>query len=661
MNTRKILIVGSVLALVLILVLRLRGIEDRPLSRDEYYSVTAVQSVLKHGVPSFHGGGFYPRALPMQYATAGICRILGENEASHRVIPVFFSVFSIPLLFALARCFVPWQVAFAIAAAFAVSAWQTEFGRFARMYTALQFITLLFFYAYYQAYRLGNMRWKYIPHFMCCAAITLHTLGALLVPFLLAAAVFNREDLGKRCLKISPSLAVAGCISTGFVFFWLKLMSFIWDKGVENPYPVGFVPMAKAGLSSGLESSFSFPGIPGLWLALMFMAAMGFTSLLVLLRFKFDLNRADSSLALVTALIAVVFHQLALAGIAVGFLVWRHDLLTNIWKKPKLFFAVVAIGLIGIGWISFAIVNPEFLATAGGKSTSESLRRLFFGFPDVYRPTISPWIQWVPMLSAIVALGLVVELLRIRHLPWSEMLWHPIWVCAFFAVVYGTAPTDIATTRYWFILYPLILLIVGMGIYHAICGIAKRFSWTSLSAGAVAGVLFLSLFLLTEDFQLRPLTHPKDPEVVFRTGRFKKLSEHWYPRSDERSPALVMADAAKKGKMVVITSMMTASAYYFPDDVKPIIMMPRDLDPRYRRHSRDQGRLNNWSGFPMAGDEEELRRMTAEEESILFARFVEPAHQKSPEQIWGAALKSKERIALSEDGRIETLSISLAR
>jgi hypothetical protein len=89
-------------------------------------------------------------------------------------------------------------------------------------------------------------------------------------------------------------------------------------------------------------------------------------------------------------------------------------------------------------------------------------------------------------------------------------------------------------------------------------------------------------------------------------------------------------------------------------------MMPRDTDPRYRRQARDQGRLNNWSGFPMAGDEEELRQMTAGRESILFARFVEPAHQKTPEEIWGPALKSMERVALSEDGRIETLSLSLA-
>jgi hypothetical protein len=89
-------------------------------------------------------------------------------------------------------------------------------------------------------------------------------------------------------------------------------------------------------------------------------------------------------------------------------------------------------------------------------------------------------------------------------------------------------------------------------------------------------------------------------------------------------------------------------------------MMPRDTDPRYRRQARDQGRLNNWSGFPMAGDEEELRQMTAGRESILFARFVEPSHQKTPEEIWGPALKSMERVALSEDGRIETLSLSLA-
>jgi hypothetical protein len=321
---------------------------------------------------------------------------------------------------------------------------------------------------------------------------------------------------------------------------------------------------------------------------------------------------------------------------------------------------VAAIGLIGVGWIAFALINPAFLATAGGKSASESLRLLFFGFPDVYRPTISPWLQWVPAVAALIGLGFVVEILRIRHMPWSEMLWHPIWVCVFFAAVFGTVPTDTSTTRYWFILYPLMLLIAAMGIYHVACLIAGRLGRETAATGAIAGVAFLLVFLLTEDFKVRPLTHPDDPAVYYRTGRFKKLSDHWYPRSDERSPALLLAEAAKNGKTVVITSLMTASAYYFPEGVKPIIMMPRDTDPRYRRQARDQGRLNNWSGFPMAGDEEELRQMTAGRESILFARFVEPSHQKTPEEIWGPALKSMERVALSEDGRIETLSLSLA-
>jgi hypothetical protein len=46
---------------------RFDGLESRPLSVDEYYSVTGVQYILEKGVPVFPTGGYYLRAWPLQY------------------------------------------------------------------------------------------------------------------------------------------------------------------------------------------------------------------------------------------------------------------------------------------------------------------------------------------------------------------------------------------------------------------------------------------------------------------------------------------------------------------------------------------------------------------------------------------------------------------
>ncbi len=659
MSYRRVLSVIAVLGLAVIFLIRLNGIDDRPLSRDEYYSATAVQRILETGAPAFHEGGYYPRALPLQYVNAAICKILGEDEASHRLLAVVFSVLSIPFLFLLARKFVPWQMALAVTFIFALSSWQTEFSRFARMYSALQFTTLLFFYAYYRVFREGSRRWTLVPYLAICFAITLHDLGILLIPFLLVAPWVGGEERAKPAKgAIARNLAAATMVGI-FGLGWRKFSSVIWDSGVSNQYPQGWEPEGKYGLADKLQDSFSIPGIPWMAAFALFAVLLGGTWLVTLFRTRDQLEKAEVPLALATAIIAALFHQLALAGLAAGFLVWRNLSPSFYLKNPRILIGLAVIGVIGVIWLGSAFVFPGILEAVDAKSRSEALRLTFFAFPDLHRPTISPWTKWVPKITLLLAAGIALELWRMRNLPWSKLVWSPFWALAYFALVFGTVPTELTTTRYWFFLYPLMILTAGCGFYSLVSQLGGRLE--PVAQAWIAAVVLFVPFLFTDDFFLKPLADPSNPNVIYRTGPFRKMSDHWYPRLDERSPGKVLSEQWEEGKTVVIPGVMSVSAYYIDDKIDPIMFMPRDEDERYRRQSRKGGTINNWSGFRLAGDLEELRTLTSKSENVLFSHILDEGFQSTPEEIWGDRIRSVEKIALSDDGRIETFSVMLRK
>jgi hypothetical protein len=68
----------------LVWTLRLDGLGERSLAWDEYYFAQSVGQILEQGVPAFETGGYYPRGLPLQYANAAICHIMGESETAQR-------------------------------------------------------------------------------------------------------------------------------------------------------------------------------------------------------------------------------------------------------------------------------------------------------------------------------------------------------------------------------------------------------------------------------------------------------------------------------------------------------------------------------------------------------------------------------------------------
>ena len=181
---RTIALLALLLGLTAGLYGRIDGFGLRPLAVDEYYFVQSVGFILDHGIPSYPSGGFYGRGPLLQYVTAAGTFVLGVNEFAFRFPSFLFSLGSILLAYAYGRRVMGRPAALALGLVLLVSSWQIEFARFARMYSAFQFVTLLFLIALDDAYVRGKMQRRYVPHLLVIIAILTHELGILLAPLL---------------------------------------------------------------------------------------------------------------------------------------------------------------------------------------------------------------------------------------------------------------------------------------------------------------------------------------------------------------------------------------------------------------------------------------------------------------------------------------------
>lgn len=133
------------LAVILVtgLALRLYRLGALGLAGDEDYLAITARSILVDWIPDLPGGLFYPRALPLSYLTAGVVGLFGASEVVLRLPSVFFSMLSIVGVYLWGRRWISPRVALLAALFMAISHWEIEVGRFARMYGMLSTSCLL--------------------------------------------------------------------------------------------------------------------------------------------------------------------------------------------------------------------------------------------------------------------------------------------------------------------------------------------------------------------------------------------------------------------------------------------------------------------------------------------------------------------------------------
>ena len=588
---------------------RIDGFGLRPLAVDEYYFAQSIGFILDQGLPSFPSGGYYVRGPLLQYLTAASAFLLGENEFAFRFPSLLFNLGSILLVYAYGRKVVGRPAALAVAVVLLVSSWHIEFARFARMYSAFQFSTLLFLIAVDDAYVRGNWTRRYLPHLLALIAISTHELGILMTPLLFLPLLTAR---GRSRFPSPGSMlrfALAGITTLMICVVFQRAHLRNW--GVVERLPDGYSPADSGG-------PLHLPDFP-FWSvsdsALVNLGALCGALLVAALavglwRFRRSTVTTTDLLAALLV-VAAAAHSFVVLGILALVLVFRERILEP-GRHPRrvLLLAGLAV-LLSTGWLAYGLTHLQALGqTPGGPSAPELLRRAFFGWPDFYIPLWLPFWRDFPLLSVLLLAALIYHLMTKLGTPVADWFGQPTFYFVYFALCFAILRSQYTETRYVFFIYPLILLIIA----SAVVEVTQRLSaFRSRSrqpmAEGVGAALFACLFLLSSDFNPRHIARVASDEVTYRTGAFERFRSVWYPRLDYRSAAeFVNLHAMDDARTRIVVAGQPPVSYYLERD--HAVYYSRD-DPRFRNVSRDRGTVELWSDQRLLSTPEDLDRYTS--------------------------------------------------
>ena len=260
-----------------------------------------------------------------------------------------------------------------------------------------------------------------------------------------------------------------------------------------------------------------------------------------------------------------------------------------------------------------------------------ALRIVFFGWPDFYDPVVAAWKLCLPFLTVILLAVLAWHFIQQGRQSVTSIVGHPIIIVL--GVFCGVAVVDPIlqpmgkTTRYFYHVYPFIILLIVMACYEMVRKAGARVTGPKTQL-LLSGLVATGLFFASEDFNLQQLLHINSPEVTFRTGSFKQYEGHWYFRHDDRSPAEFLNAHRNEVDAVVVSFFSRVLPYYLHRGVDFAYYCAREGTRenawRYRDTARSKGKVELWTGRPLLGTEEELRAYTQHLQSLYLVRQVAP-------------------------------------
>jgi hypothetical protein len=653
------LLVLLLLAVAVGLYARLDNLGERPIAIDEYYSIRSAEYILERGLPEFPSGGYYLRGPFLQYLSALSALVFGPEPFAYRLPPLLFGLLAVPLGYVYARRFVDRPMAVAVVIALLLSSWMVEFARFARMYTLLQCLTLAFLITLHDATFRGRQGMRYAPHLAVLAATFNHELGALLAPLLLLPLVrFVLSPTGAP-LETRGAALRYGLISLVTIALCLVMIKVDLRGGlVDQPFPMDYVAPAR------IRGMLNWPVFP-FWplparplVTLLLMTALAGMIWVTWWQLRHRGRRVDGrDLGLALAVLTAVFHLFVLSAALLGWLALRHDLL-RVHRQPwRIRVMLGLVVLLVTFWLVRALVEPvtwppavqlRWDLTESGHL--KALWTVFFGWPDLYPYTLRPFITEMPTLGLMALIALGWALWTRRHQPLEQLLGHPALLVIYMIVLYGMVNTEWSVLRYWFHLYPVLLVVVAMMLKEA----TDRLQLRSPSAAAFG---FLLLFTLSGDFDVRHLWNAGGREVSYRLGPFAAHELTWYPRSDYAGPARFAARAAPDDARIVVENLPPAS-WYLP---RPhAVFYPREGN-RFLLTSREQGTVELWSNQPLLSTAADLAAYAAGAEELWIIRAIDRIEVLPDlDEVFDSRLLERERLYTSADGRIEVLRLRLA-
>lgn len=494
-GVRAITTVACLLALVLAgYWLRVRHLDRLGLIADEGIQALAVGGILEHGVPKVDSGRIYTRGLPFLYLEAASASLGGLNEFSLRLPAVLFGVFGIVVVYLLGATVFDRRVGLLAALLMACSVWEVELSRYARFYTAFQCCYALSLLFFYRGFMLGHRRDKLWFTTSTVLTIALHELGVMLATCFLIPLF---SDAHSRRYKWW-----CGILAVGMVVLWVVYgkavdlldvfadpLAFVRTSGSSVSWLLHlksaikgrlFIPNLSAVVGLFREHTAQFVGLAAVPLA---------TSTALLLR---AIRRKEAWRAIVALPIiwAAFLHQFGL--VLIGWLIYLAFFARDrrsLWE-PSLRVVYAAVGACGLFWGLGLATDPAY---------SYRILRMMFSYPHFYQYFLSWFVRGWPVLTAIVAGGIV--WLATRWIAAGHKDPTPLFMIGALlvpAILTSFLQTPFWAARYTFHLYPLMLVIFSAVLVTVGTRVFQMLPWRGsipkvvLMTSALAAALLIS-------------------------------------------------------------------------------------------------------------------------------------------------------------------------
>ena len=539
-------------AIIVGIIVRFKGIGRWAFTDDEFYIAQSIRFILDSGLPGFESGGYYTRGLLYQYLAAGFLTFFSNAEFWLRAIPAAFSLFSVPALFWIGRRIGGKTVAIAVVILFMLSVWQIEFARFARMYTMFQAVFLWYLVALYKVLideDRSSEKWLWL----LSGVAPLIYEGAILLSVLnfLPIVYFRKLKLGSTRLWAPLLILVGTYLFLSYDFRRMGLYAYLPEDIAnsmlsENGQVLFPVIM--------LQLIFKSP----VWTAFFMLAASinAWLGYRILSADISSFSKAASLLLIISALLHLFGWMLG-TGIVLAALFSAR--LGFDWQKVKSYICISVAVSFGF-WVLFGLTTTHWhqvLPHLNNPGFSKYVL-LIFNYPNVYAQVVYQWLLVMPVLSIFIGVVTVAWFLRTIYEgdEKNEGYLLLVAVLVMMVLIVGLLRTPMASTRYTFFLYPVIILLGAASISK----LTRFFVKSQTPQITVFAIVIAAYMGIAEDYQFKHLYKIDSAETNFRMGIDRSLAVHYYHRLDYRTPADIINSAVNSEDIIV--TIFTPTAYY---------------------------------------------------------------------------------------------------
>jgi len=589
--------------------LRLRHLGKLGFIGDEGIQALAVQGILNEGVPRVDSGRLYARALPFLYVQAAAARRWGLDEFSLRLPSAVCGTMVILLAYLLGATVADRRVGLVLAGLLAFSVWEIELSRYARSYTALQCAYLAALLLFYHGYLLGRLSAKIGFFVAAFVALSLHQLGILLATCFLIPIVSERIPARRKGWYL---FGILGVVALWGIAYGLEASGVAAAAAVPDQGPRG------AGGLEFLARRFTQRLVlPPTQAAQLLLTSPVFATLTILamgvswltLRHGFRHGDLGQRLIRIGMLWAAWAHQF---GLVLVLLALSGVLGKQQPRKPAgsvedwVYAAVMVFGLF---WTFWAI-------RFGGLEAAE-LGSFLFNFPHFRQYFLTPLLSGWPITAGLLAVGTAWFLRRfwMDRTDWAPLfilgaLWIPL-------VVTSGVYAPSYNPRYWFHLYPILLLIIaaltvhlGWRVWHQQSG-TRTAGIVITVAVAAAALGFGDDFRLAKGWAVGNRTYRNVRDSVRNPVNWKL---HASFHQDHKRVGVYVREHRQPGERVMVLGPMHHAAmyHYYTNDVEYSLVEPSKLQRGLRAKRKVRLRRHPITGSEIVQDIARLKELVGE-------------------------------------------------